>query len=46
MDIITLFLLVDKLLLKKRMWVESLINQPKNICQLEHSRHRNVASIL
>lgn len=32
----------DKLLLKKRMLIESVIDRLKNGCQLEHSRHRSV----
>ena len=36
--------LLDKLLLKKRMLIESVIDQLKNICQLEHTRHRSVAN--
>ena len=36
--------IIDKLLLKKRMLIESVINQLKNICQLEHNRHRSVAN--
>ena len=30
--------------LKKRMFIESVIDQLKNICQLEHTRHRSVAN--
>lgn len=32
----------DKLLLKKRMLIESVVDRLKNGCQLEHSRHRSV----
>ncbi|RKU18757.1 IS982 family transposase [Candidatus Poribacteria bacterium] len=32
----------EKLLLKKRMLIESVVNRLKNGCQLEHSRHRSV----
>lgn len=32
----------EKLLLKKRMLIESVIDRLKNGCQLEHSRHRSV----
>ena len=31
--------LVDKILLRKRTLVEMVNDQPKNICQVEHSRH-------
>ena len=34
----------DKLLLKKRMLIESVIDQLKNACQVEHSRHRSIAN--
>ena len=33
--------LFDKLLLRKRAIVESVIDQLKNACQVEHSRHRS-----
>ena len=32
----------DKLLLKKRMLIESVVDRLKNGCQLEYSRHRSV----
>ena len=31
----------DKLLLRKRAIIESVNDQLKNICQIEHSRHRS-----
>lgn len=34
--------LIDKLLLRKRAISETIIDQLKNICQIEHSRHRGV----
>ena len=34
--------LFDKLLLRKRAVVETVIDQLKNISQIEHSRHRSV----
>ena len=37
-----LILLWDKLLLRKRALVETVIDQLKNISQIEHSRHRSV----
>ena len=39
-----LILLWDKLLLRKRALVESVIDQLKNISQIEHSRHRSVVN--
>ena len=36
----------DKLLLRKRALIESLIDQLKNLCQIAHSRHRSVANFL
>jgi hypothetical protein len=36
-----LFLLIDKLMLKKRAIIESVINILKSSCQIEHHRHRN-----
>ena len=37
-----LMLLKDKLLLRKRAIIETINDQLKNICQIEHSRHRSV----
>ena len=34
----------DKLLLRKRAIVETVIDQLRNICQVEHSRHRSPAN--
>ena len=39
-----LILLWDKLLLRKRAVVETVIDQLKNISQIEHSRHRSVTN--
>jgi hypothetical protein len=36
--------LLDKIMLRKRAIVESVIDQLKNISQIEHSRHRSVAN--
>jgi hypothetical protein len=36
----------DRILLRKRAIVESVIDQLKNISQIEHSRHRSIASFL
>jgi hypothetical protein len=37
---------LDKLLLRKRSLIETVNDQLKNICQIEHSRHRCVANFL
>ena len=34
--------LMDKILLRKRALIETVNDQLKNICQIEHSRHRSV----
>jgi Transposase DDE domain len=34
----------DKLMLRKRAIIESVVDQLKNISQIEHSRHRSVAN--
>ena len=36
-----LMLLIDKILLRKRAVIESIIDQLKNISQIEHTRHRS-----
>jgi len=41
-----LMLFSDKLLLRKRAIVETIIDQLKNISQIEHSRHRSVISFV
>jgi transposase len=38
--------LMDRFLLRKRAIIESVIDQLKNISQIEHSRHRSVTSFL
>jgi hypothetical protein len=38
--------LTDKLLLRKRALVETIVDQLKNICQIEHSRHRSPRNFL
>lgn len=38
--------LMDKILLRKRSLIESVNDQLKNICQIEHSRHRSVFNFL
>lgn len=38
--------MVDKLLLRKRAIIESIIDQLKNISQIEHSRHRSPVNFL
>lgn len=42
----TLMPLMDKLLLRKRVIIETIIDQLKNISQIEHSRHRSPANFL
>jgi hypothetical protein len=37
----SLMKLMDKILLRKRAIIESVNDQLKNICQIEHSRHRS-----
>jgi hypothetical protein len=41
-----LMLLEDRLLLRKRSISETIIDQLKNISQVEHSRHRSVFNFL
>jgi hypothetical protein len=36
----------DKLLVRKRAMVETVIDQPKNISQIEHSRHRSPTNFM
>jgi hypothetical protein len=36
----------DKLLLRKRAIIETIVDQLKNICQIEHSRHRSPLNFL
>ena len=38
--------LEDKILLRKRSVIETVNDELKNICQLEHSRHRSVHNFL
>jgi len=38
--------MMDKILLRKRAVIESVNDQLKNICQIEHSRHRSVFNFL
>ena len=38
--------LMDKILLRKRAMVETIIDQLKNISQIEHSRHRSSINFL
>jgi hypothetical protein len=37
---------VDRILLRKRALVETVLDQLKNISQIEHARHRSVANFL
>lgn len=41
-----LMLMEDKLLLRKRAIIETINDQLKNICQIEHSRHRSVYNFI
>ena len=36
----------DEILLRKRSIIETVNDELKNICQIEHSRHRNFANFL
>ena len=36
----------DKLLLRKRALIESIVDELKNVCQIEHSRHRSPLNFL
>jgi len=36
----------DKLLLRKRALIETIVDQLKNVCQIEHSRHRSPLNFL
>lgn len=38
--------LMDKILLRKRAVIESVNDYLKNICQIEHSRHRSPLNFL
>lgn len=38
--------LIDKLLLRKRAVIESVIDQRKNISQIDHTRHRSPANFM
>lgn len=38
--------MLDKLLLRKRALIETVNDQLKNICQIEHTRHRSVANFM
>ena len=38
--------LKDKILLRKRSVIETVNDELKNICQIEHSRHRSVSNFL
>jgi hypothetical protein len=41
-----LLTLTDKLLLRKRAIIESVNDQLKNVCQIEHTRHRSPYNFL
>ena len=38
--------MTDKILLRKRAVIESVNDFLKNVCQIEHSRHRSVANFI
>ena len=38
--------LKDKILLRKQSIIETINDELKNMCQIEHSRHRSVANFL
>ena len=38
--------MLDKILLRKRALSETVNDQLKNICQIEHTRHRSVANFV
>jgi hypothetical protein len=38
--------ITDKIILRKRSVIESVNDQLKNICQIEHSRHRSVLNFI
>jgi hypothetical protein len=38
--------LIDKLLLRKRALIESINDELKNMCQIEHTRHRSPVNFL
>jgi hypothetical protein len=38
--------IIDKLLLRKRSLIETINDQLKNICQIEHSRHRSIFNFM
>ena len=42
----SLMLMSDKIMLRKRSVIETVNDELKNICQVEHSRHRSVANFL
>ena len=42
----SLMLMSDKILLRKRSVIETVNDELKNICQVEHSRHRSVVNFL
>lgn len=39
-------LMEDKILLRKRAVIETINDHLKNICQIEHSRHRSVSNFM
>jgi hypothetical protein len=41
-----LMLIHDKIILRKRAIIETINDQLKNICQIEHTRHRSFANFI
>jgi len=41
-----LMIMTDKVLLRKRSIIETVNDQLKNICQIEHSRHRSFSNFI
>ncbi|GHV53014.1 hypothetical protein FACS1894181_16580 [Bacteroidia bacterium] len=41
-----LMLIHDKIILRKRAIIETINDQLKNICQIEHARHRSFANFI
>ncbi len=37
---------IDKRLLKRRTLIETVFNELKNLCQIEHSRHRSITGFI
>jgi 3-methyladenine DNA glycosylase Tag len=42
----SMMLLQDKIILRKRSLIETVYDQLKNICQIEHTRHRGLDNFI